>query len=81
MRKYRKTKMMSSVNLLDVVILTVDLPEFGLACGQSGTVVGILAEGFEVEFNDDDGRTIESIGLRPDQIRSKDGQTKTAPEC
>jgi hypothetical protein len=35
-----------------------------------GTVVEILADGkaFEVEFSDRDGRTFESLGLRPDQI-------------
>jgi len=33
-------------------------------------VVEILAEGnaFEVEFSDRNGRTFESLGLRPDQI-------------
>ena len=35
-----------------------------------GTVVEILAGGkaFEVEFCDREGRTYESVGLRPDQI-------------
>jgi hypothetical protein len=38
--------------------------------GQVGTVVEELANGaaFEVEFSDRNGRTYESIGLRPDQI-------------
>ena len=56
--------------LLDVVALTNDLPEFNLRRGQVGTVVEILAGGtaFEVEFSDRDGRTYESVGLRPDQI-------------
>jgi len=38
--------------------------------GQVGTVVEELASGaaFEVEFSDRNGRTYESIGLRPDQI-------------
>jgi len=63
-------KMTSSVRLLDVVALTVDLPEYNLWCGQVGTVVEILAGGtaFEVEFSDRNGRTYESLGLRPDQI-------------
>jgi hydrogenase maturation factor HypF (carbamoyltransferase family) len=60
----------SMVKLLDVVALTVDLPEYSLWRGQVGTVVETLADGaaFEVEFSDRNGRTYESIGLRPDQI-------------
>ena len=48
-----------SINLLDVVALTVDLPEYNLSQGQVGTVVEILASGqaFEVEFSDRQGRT------------------------
>lgn len=58
------------INLLDVVALTVDLPEYKLWRGQVGTVVEILADGnaFEVEFSDRNGRTYESIGLRSSQI-------------
>jgi hypothetical protein len=60
----------NTAKLLDVVALTVDLPEYNLWCGQVGTIVELLADGtaFEVEFSDRDGRTFESIGLRPDQI-------------
>ncbi len=62
--------MINKIKLLDVVALTVDLPEYNLWRGQVGTVVEILAGGkaFEVEFCDRDGRTYESLGLRPDQI-------------
>lgn len=58
------------IKLLDVVALTTDLPEFNLWRGQVGTVVEILANGaaYEVEFSDREGRTYESVGLRPDQI-------------
>ncbi len=58
------------INLLDVVALTVDLPQYDLWRGQVGTVVEVLGEGaaFEVEFSDRDGRTYESLGLRPEQI-------------
>jgi len=60
----------NTIKLLDVVALTVDLPEYNLWCGQVGTVVEILASGaaFEVEFSDRNGRTYESVGLRPNQI-------------
>jgi len=60
----------NTIKLLDVVALTVDRPEYNLWRGQVGTVVDILADGaaFEVEFSDRNGRTYESIGLRPEQI-------------
>lgn len=59
-----------TVELLDVIALTVDLPKYNLWRGQVGTVVEVLADGaaFEVEFSDRDGRTYESVGLRPEQI-------------
>lgn len=62
--------MTDTIKLLDIVALTVNLPEFNLWRGQVGTVVEILADGraFEVEFSDRTGRTYESLGLRPEQI-------------
>lgn len=62
--------MTDNIKLLDIVALTVDLPEYKLWHGQVGIVVEILAGGkaFEVEFCDREGRTYESVGLRPDQI-------------
>lgn len=59
-----------NIKLFDGVALTSDLPEYDLRRGQVGTVVEILADGkaFEVEFSDRDGRTYESVGLRPHQI-------------
>lgn len=58
------------IQLLDVVALTVDLPQDNLWRGQVGTVVEVLAGGqaLEVEFSDRDGRTYESLGLLPEQI-------------
>lgn len=49
--------MMSNAKLLDVVALTVGLPQYDLQRGQVGTVVETLANGtaFEVEFSDRDG--------------------------
>jgi hypothetical protein len=62
--------MSEKIRLLDVVALSVDLPEDNLYRGQVGTVVDVLADGeaFEVEFSDRNGRTYESLGLRQDQI-------------
>lgn len=59
-----------TAKLLDVVALTVDLPQYNLWRGQVGTVVEMLANGtaFEVEFSDQSGRTYESLGLLPDQV-------------
>jgi hypothetical protein len=48
--------MNQSVQLLDVVALTADIPELGLSAGQVGTVVELLSDQvFEVEFSDDKG--------------------------
>ncbi len=60
----------NTIKLLDVVALTVDIPEYNLWRGQVGTVVELLADGaaFEVEFCDRNGRTYESVGLQREQI-------------
>ena len=60
----------NKIKLLDVVALTVDLPQYNLWRGQVGTVVELLADGaaFEVEFSDRNGRTYESVGLQREQI-------------
>lgn len=72
--------MTDAIKLLDVVALTVDLPEYNLWRGQVGTVVEILVggEAYEVEFSDRDGRTYESLGLRPDQIMALHFEPVTA---
>jgi hypothetical protein len=60
----------NKVEMLNVIALLVDLPEYNLCRGQFGTVVELLADStvFEVEFSDRNGRTYESVGLRPEQI-------------
>ena len=73
-----------NIELLDLVALTCDLPEYNLSRGQFGTVIEILADGeaYEVEFSAPDGRTLESLGLRPDQItirRHKLVRSKSTP--
>ena len=62
--------MNNEIKLLDVVALTVDVPEHSLSRGQVGTVVELLKNGaaYEVEFSDRNGRTYKSLGLRPDQL-------------
>ena len=73
--------MTTLMKLLDIVALTVDLPDYNLWRGQVGTIVEILAGGaaFEVEFCDREGRTYESVGLRPDQIMVLHYEPRTAP--
>lgn len=57
------------MKLLDVVALTVDLPEQGLLKGQVGTLVETLAPGvFEVEFCDLDGQAYASLALAEAQL-------------
>ena len=52
------------------MVALIDFPQYNLWRGQVGTVVELLANGvaFEVEFSDRNGRTYESLGLRPQQI-------------
>lgn len=61
--------MSGQVKLLDVVALTVDLPEKALLRGQVGTVVETLAPSvYEVEFSDEQGRSYASLAVRTDQL-------------
>ncbi|MGD0388950.1 MAG: DUF4926 domain-containing protein [Tepidisphaeraceae bacterium] len=54
---------------LDVVALTVDLPQVNLVRGQVGTVVFVYPpDSFEVEFVDDDGRTYGLTTLTASQL-------------
>jgi hypothetical protein len=61
--------MTPTIQLLDVIALTTDLPERGLCRGQVGTVVEVLAPGvFEVDFSDDQGRTYAQLAIHHDQL-------------
>ena len=53
------------INDLDSVVLTVDLPQYGLTAGDIGTVVMIHAngKGYEVEFMTLDGETLAVTSL------------------
>jgi hypothetical protein len=60
------------VELHDVVELTTDLPGEGLTAGSVGTVVHIFHEpdiAYEVEFADDDGKTLAMVALAADHLR------------
>ena len=55
---------------LDSVILTADLPQYGLKSGDIGTVVLVHGDkGYEVEFMTLDGETIAVVSVTAKQIR------------
>jgi hypothetical protein len=62
---------MNTINELDPVALTSDLPAHGLKRGDVGTAVLVHADGeaFEVEFVGYDGRTVALVTLERDQVR------------
>jgi hypothetical protein len=61
--------MNDDIQMLDVVALTVDLPEKSLIRGQVGTVVEILGPGaYEIEFSDDEGRSYAQTALGSNQL-------------
>lgn len=61
--------MNDEIRLLDVVVLTTDLPQYNLWRGEVGAVVECYPENaFEVEFVAQDGYTYALVTLRSDQI-------------
>jgi hypothetical protein len=58
---------------LDPIVLSVDLPEYGLQAGDIGTVVLVHqgGAGYEVEFVALDGETIAVTTLTHDQARER----------
>jgi hypothetical protein len=70
---------MREFELLAVVTLLEDVAGHGLSRGQVGTVVERLATGvYEVEFNDDDGRTYATLSLRADQLAQRSSGNQQA---
>jgi hypothetical protein len=63
---------MNSINELDALALTCDLPEHGLKRGDVGTAVLVHGNGtaFEVEFVGYDGHTVALLTLDRAQVRS-----------
>ena len=61
---------------LDLVALTRDFPDFGLAAGDVGAVVHRYPDsaGFEVEFVTASGETIAVITLAPSDVRALVGR-------
>ena len=65
---------MNTINELDCVALTSDLPAHGLMRGDVGAVVLVHrgGEAFEVEFVGYDGHTIAVLTLERSQVRALD---------
>lgn len=56
----------------DVVVLVKDMPDKGLAKGMVGTVIDVYNSpllAYEVEFCDQQGRTIVALALAPEQLQ------------
>ena len=62
---------MNTINELDAVVLTCDLPAHGLVRGDVGTAVLVHDHGraFEVEFVGYDGHTVALLTLERAQVR------------
>jgi hypothetical protein len=61
--------MNKTINEIDIVALTQDLPELGLNKGETGTVVDISESGvFLVEFSNKNGEMIALESLKIEQI-------------
>lgn len=61
---------------LEDVILTCDLPEYGLTRGDIGTVVLVhkKGKGYEVEFTTLSGETVAVVTLAADQVRASNAR-------
>ncbi|KEQ01438.1 MULTISPECIES: DUF4926 domain-containing protein [Snodgrassella] len=58
-------------SLFDTVSLTEDIPEYNLKSGMIGAIIDVYTkpdESYEVEFCDENGRTIEILALSPDKL-------------
>lgn len=63
--------MSDNYKLLDVVALLVARPDDGLNAGAIGTIVDVFKKpnvAYEVEFCDEDGRTIVMLTLLPAEL-------------
>ncbi|MBI3958725.1 MAG: DUF4926 domain-containing protein [Chloroflexi bacterium] len=61
--------MKNEIQLLDVVALTIDIPQYNLFRGEIGAVVECYpTDGYEVEFVSLDGYTYALVALRGNQL-------------
>lgn len=55
-----------------MVVLTENLPDEGLSAGMKGTIIEIYSkpvEGYEIEFCDEQGRTVAQLALSSYQFQ------------
>jgi|GEM_PF-1009853 len=66
----QEATLFDAVELFDVVELIVNLPQHGLSAGMHGTVLEVHGDGeaFEIEFSDEQGRTVNFLALPPEQF-------------
>ncbi|MEU0078817.1 DUF4926 domain-containing protein [Micromonospora tulbaghiae] len=63
------------MDLYDLVELRDAVPEENLPAGAVGTIVHVFHRpdlAYEVEFADQDGRTLSTVALTPDKIQQVD---------
>jgi hypothetical protein len=74
--------MTDGIELLDIGVLTTDLPQHKLHRGEIGAVVECYADGtYDVEFVAQDGYTYALVTLRADQlIALREKPTHDAPD-
>jgi hypothetical protein len=68
-------------SMFDVVVLAEDIPSMSLKGGMQGTVIEVHLHprlAYEVEFCDDNGATIATLSLYPEQLREKPAWSKPA---
>ncbi|HDS1581214.1 TPA: DUF4926 domain-containing protein [Stenotrophomonas maltophilia] len=59
-------------SIFDVVVLIEDIPGEGLRAGMKGSIIDVYnqpVEGCEVEFCDEQGRTVAQLALSFDQFQ------------
>lgn len=59
-------------SIFDVVVLIEDIPGERLRAGMKGAIIEVynhLVEGYEVEFCDEQGRTVAQLTLSSDQFQ------------
>ncbi len=59
------------MDINDVIVLTVNLPDQNLEKGSVGVIVGLFdapEEAYEVEYCNESGETIVELALTPDQM-------------
>src|SRR5712692_8549267 len=67
--RFRRRLMNDEIKLLDVMALTIDLPQYNLCRGEVGAVVECYPDHtFDVEFVAQDGYTYALATLRSDQL-------------